>query len=154
MDFRKGRSSFLVISALEALAILVALKLRFGDQPETDDTRVLSVPSITDNRDNGAVLNKLMSTRFPSSAVLMELATYMKARGMRTVVEWAPRECDKEADQLANKCTDMFDPAKRMEVSSWKLSWYILPEAWEAGREAERTYQDIQQSSGLPNRSQ
>ena len=71
------------------------MTLRFGE-PESDDTRVLIVPSITDNRGNGAVLNKLVSTRFPSSAVLVELATYMKARGMRTVVEWAPRECNKE----------------------------------------------------------
>ena len=39
------------------------------------DTLVLIVPSITDNRGNGAALNKLMSTRFPSSAVLMELAS-------------------------------------------------------------------------------
>ena len=67
-----------------------------------DDTRVLVVPSSTDNRGNGAALCKLMSTRFPSSAVLMELATYMKGRGMRTIVEWALQEFHKEADQLAN----------------------------------------------------
>ena len=86
-----------MISTLEALAILVALKLRFGDHPEADDTEVLIVPSIMDSRGNGAALNKLMSTRFPSSAVLMELATYMKARGMRTVVarmQWRGRPAD------------------------------------------------------------
>ena len=56
------------------------------------------VPSVTDNRGNGAALNKLMSTRFPSSAVLMELATKMKARRLRTIVEWAPRAHNREAD--------------------------------------------------------
>ena len=69
----------LVISTLEAFAMLIALKLRFGQDPEPDDTRVLIAPSITDNRGNGAALNKLMSTRFSSSAVLMELASFMKA---------------------------------------------------------------------------
>ena len=90
--FEKGDKPTLVISTLEALAILVALKLRFGNVADTEDKRVLIVPSVTDNRGNGAALNKLMSTRFPSSAVLMELATFMKARRLRTIVEWAPRE--------------------------------------------------------------
>ena len=68
----RGFSMSLVMSTLEAFAMLVALKLRFGQDPEPDDTRVLIAPSITDNRGNGAALNKLMSTRFPSSAVLMK----------------------------------------------------------------------------------
>ena len=74
---------------LEALEILISHKLRFGDAPDSDDTKVLIVPSITDNRGNGAVLNKLMTTRFPSSALLMGMGSYMKARGMRAIVEWA-----------------------------------------------------------------
>ena len=49
--------------------MLVALKLKFGQEPDPDDMRVLIVPSITDNRGIGAALNKLMSTGFPSSAL-------------------------------------------------------------------------------------
>ena len=36
-------------------------------------------------RGNGAAQNKLMSTNFPSSAVLMELAAYRKNQGLRTI---------------------------------------------------------------------
>ena len=72
-----------MISTLEALAMLIALKLKFGQEPDPDDMRVLIVPSITDNRGNGAALNKLMSTRFPSSAVLMELAAKGMQQGSR-----------------------------------------------------------------------
>ena len=79
--FEKEDRPSIAFSTLEALAILVSLKLRFGNIADTEDKRVLIVPSVTDNRGNGAALNKLMSTRFPSSAVLMELATFMKARG-------------------------------------------------------------------------
>ena len=93
--FEKGDRPSRIISTLEAFAMLVALKLKFGQDPESNDTRVLIVPTITDNRGNGAVFNKLMTTRFPSSAVLMEMAILLKARGMRAVVEWAPRECNK-----------------------------------------------------------
>ena len=71
----KGDRHSLVISTFEALAMLVALKPKFGEKPDSDDTKVLIVPSITDNRGNSVTLNKLMSTRFPSSAVLVELGT-------------------------------------------------------------------------------
>ena len=33
-----------------------------------------------------------MTTKFPASAVLIELATYMKKMSLRTFVEWAPKE--------------------------------------------------------------
>ena len=131
----------------------VALKLKFGQDPEPDDTRVLIVTSITDNRGNGAALNKLMSTRFPSSAVLMELATYMKARGMRAIVEWSPHECNKDADLLANGITDRFHPERRMLVSAQSLVWNILPKALEAGRQAEQAYAHLKETHGLPVRT-
>ena len=101
-------------------------------------------------REFARVVNKLK--RFPSSAALMELASYMRAKEMRTVVEWALREFNKEADQLANGVSDAFDPAKRLHVSALSLSWNILPEALEAGREAERAFQIKKGSYGLPNR--
>ena len=78
--FDKGNRPSLAMSTLGAFAMLVALKLKFGHDLEPDDTLVLIAPSVTDNRGNGAALNKFMSTRFPSSAVLMELASFLKAR--------------------------------------------------------------------------
>ena len=152
--FEKGNRPSLVISTLEAFAMLVALKLRFGQDPEPDDTRVLIAPSITDNRGNGAALNKLMSTRLPFLAVLMELASFMKSRGMRAVVEWAPRECFREADLLANGITDLFDPDRRLPVSAQTLVWNVLPEALSVGREAEQAFRRMKETHGLPNRAQ
>ena len=152
--FEKGNRPSLIISTLEALALLVALKLKlkFGQEPDPDEMRVLIVPSITD-RGNGAALNKLMSMRFPSSAVLMELASFMKYRGMRAIVEWAPRECNREADMLTNGDTSLFDPERRIHVAAGTLVWNVLPEALRAGREAEETYKRLKETHGLPNRS-
>ena len=65
---------------------------------------------------------------------------------MRTVVEWAPRECNKEADLLANGSTELFDPAKRPGSR--------CGEALVAGREAERSFQEMKQTVGLPCRSE
>ena len=40
----------------------------------------------------------------------MELAACMKDRGLRAIVDWAPREFSREADSLANGITDSFNP--------------------------------------------
>ena len=54
--FEKGNRPSLIISTLEALALLVALKIKFGQEPDPNEMRVLIVPSFTDNRGNGAAL--------------------------------------------------------------------------------------------------
>ena len=138
--YEKGNNPSLVISTIEALAIVVALKLKYGDGGQAESKKIMVVPSVTDNRGNGAVLNKMMSTKFPSSAVLMELAVYMKRRRIRTIVAWAPREFNRESDNLANGITEGFNPAMEMKIRPEELTWEILPEALEAGREAERAY--------------
>ena len=110
--------------------------------------------SITDNRGNGAALNKLMSTRLPSSAVLVELASFMKARRIRAIVEWAPREYNREADLLANGIHNLFDPERRMPVSAQSLVCNVLPEALMAGREAEQAFKRTKENHGLPIHNQ
>ena len=113
--FARHRKPALIISTLESLVVFVALKLLYGETPRERHTRVQIVP---DNRGNGALLNKLMSTKFPASAVLMELASYMR----RMSLEWAPREGNKEADKLANCNAEDFDPSLRIDVSASTLS--------------------------------
>ena len=91
LGFRHGSVTnrpSLVISTLEALAALISLKLFFGDEPKQERTKVQVVPTWTHNRGNGSALNKLMSTKFTSSAVVMELSCYLKrmsANGLRVL---------------------------------------------------------------------
>ena len=77
----------------------------------------------------------------------------MKHRGMRAIVEWAPRECNREADMLANGDSSLFDPERRIPVAAGILVWNVLPEALKAGRDAEETYKRLKETHGLPNRS-
>ena len=57
----RGNKPSLLISTLEALAVLTAMKLYCGDAPGDNPKSVTLVPTFTDNRGNGAALNKLMS---------------------------------------------------------------------------------------------
>ena len=78
----------------------------------------------------------------------------MKAMETRSVVEWAPRECNREADLLANGVTDLVDPERRLPVSAQTLAWRVLPEALSVGREAEQAFRQMKETHGLPNRAQ
>ena len=53
----------------------------------------------------------------------MELACHVKKKSIRAIVEWAPREENKEADSLANGERGEFDPALRMPVDAANLRW-------------------------------
>ena len=50
--YERGNRPSLVISTLEALAVLFSLKLFFGDEPKKGRTKVQVVPTWTDNRGN------------------------------------------------------------------------------------------------------
>ena len=135
--FERGQKPARVISTIEALAVLMGLKLFYGDEAQVAHARIQMIPSFTDNRGNGSALNKLMSNKYPSSAVVMELACYLKRMGIKAVVDWAPRTANYEADELADGNTSRFDHAKRLFFKASDVWWDILPEALQRGREME-----------------
>ena len=73
------------------------------------------VPTWTDKRGNGSALHKLMSTKFLSSALVLELSCYLKRMSAKASVEWAPRTANYEADSLVNGETYGLDPSRRIE---------------------------------------
>ena len=92
--FVRGRKPSQIISTLEALAVLLSMKLaKQGNHPSHTD--------------------KLMTTRYPSSALVMELAADVKKNRVKATVEWTPREFNREADALANGDSSQFSPERR-----------------------------------------
>ena len=88
----KSDKPSLMISTLEASSVAIGLKLFFGDRLQPHRTKIPVMPTWTDNRGKGAALNKLLSTRFPASAVLMELPCRPQRMSIEALVEGAPRE--------------------------------------------------------------
>ena len=150
--FEKGSRPALVIGTLEVLAALVALQLFKGEDPPQRKTRVLVVPTWTDNRGNGAASSRHVHT-FPSSALLMELASYMKRMALKVLVEWSHRTGNADADALANGDFSAFDISLRIPVDHRSLNWDILPRALEMGRLAERDSREAGTSGPPPKRS-
>ena len=73
----KGDRASRVIAMLESLAVLLALKAFYSSDRDRGRRKVRLQPTWTDNRGNGAALNKLMSTQFP-----IKLAVRCKRSGI------------------------------------------------------------------------
>ena len=110
------------------------------------------MPIWTDNRENGSALNKLLSTKFPGSAVVMELAAYLKKSSMKAAVQWAPRTVNQEADSLAKGDHSRFNPALRRVTRPAVIEWLVLPWALEMGRRAEVEHKRFKASGFDPGR--
>ena len=97
----------------------------------------------TDNRGGGSALNKLMTSSYPASAVLMEMSALLKHRGLQASVQWAPRAANREADRLANGFTQDFNPDCECVIDLATVPWILLPRALDEGRQAEQAYQNF-----------
>ena len=76
------------LATLGALGLLLAL-LAFGPGESLDNTALKAqVPAFMDNKENGYVINKLMTTCFPLCAIVMESAAQAEMRGVRMEAEW------------------------------------------------------------------
>ena len=132
--FQKEGQAYRVIASLECLGLLLAL-LAFGPGQELKHTRMtVQVPAFTDNRGNGYVVNKLMTTLFPLCATVMELAAQAELRKVRVEAEWTPRERNQEADDLSNLRTSNFDPSKEVKMELEGQSWLVLPALLQSGQ--------------------
>ena len=121
--FVKGGSPKRVIAALELLATLLAVKI-WTKKGQAGVTAMMK--AYTDNRGNSFALKKGMSTRFPLTLLLMELAEEMREKDLRVDLEWISRDRNTEADDLSNGNWAAFDEKMRVEVEAEKVEWKVL----------------------------
>jgi hypothetical protein len=123
--FVKGDGK-LTISASELLGSLVATSLFTKEGPPTK--ALVKLRGGTDNKGNSYIVQKLLTTKWPGAAVLMQLSELLMRRGIWLELEWVPREQNVEADQLTNWNFDGFDPELRMPVDISEAQFPLLHE--------------------------
>lgn len=137
--YAKGEP-FRTIAASELLAVTIAVMVfRPGAKWAGAEGR-LSITGFTDNASNAFLIDKFLSTKFPSSLVLMELAYQLYKMGASLQLHWIPREQNEDADDLSKGKFDNFDPKKRIEVEVEALLLEVIPAMAEA---AERLDEEI-----------
>ena len=91
-----------VIAALELLATLVGVRLWVPDGDAKKTSRV-AIRGYTDNQSNEALLKKAMTTKFPPTLILMELAGELSAKNCELQLQWVRRDLNRLADDLTNE---------------------------------------------------
>jgi hypothetical protein len=116
-----------VIAALELWVTLVAFMLFNKPRTGADQERIsVLLPASTDNKGNGHMLDKLMTTAFPSCAVLMELAVQLHKSGCILDLAWLPREENVEADELSNGDTHRFAAEMEIKIDPAELETHFI----------------------------
>jgi hypothetical protein len=128
-----------VIAALELLATLIAF-IVFSPDWERNEADMIFVTGLTDNKRNSFVLNKLLSTKFPLTILLIELSEQLRTRDSVLNLAWVPRGENQEADDLTNEDFSKFSSNLRIEVNPAEIKWIVLPEIMKSSQEL---YSDI-----------
>jgi len=124
--FCRQRNPKRVIAALELLATLVAVMV-FQDSLPRSSMGWCCCSGATDNKGNSFSVSKLMSTKFPTTLLLMELSEQLRSRSLELHLNWIPRGQNEPADDLSNMCFTRFSPDRRIELVGEDLKFLVLP---------------------------
>jgi len=111
----RGANASATISASELLATKLSVPLFAPRGPLRQG--VVKLTGGTDNQGNTYIVQKMLTTKMPVAAVLMQLATDLHQAGLWLELNWLPREENTEADALTNGDFSGFDPQLRVPVS-------------------------------------
>ena len=128
-----------VIAALELLATLIGVRL-WVPEGQTKQTTRVAIKGYTDNQSNESLLKKFMTSKFPSTLILMELAEELTAKRCELKLHWLRRDEHQLADDLTNEKFDSFDKEFRVPLKGVDIQWRILDKLTES---AEGFYQEL-----------
>ena len=132
--FSRVGEAFRLMASLELLATLCAVVLLPLTRKDAEVRGTIALTAGTDNKGNGHLLSKLLTTKWPLAAVLIELVHQCDARGLDFTLQWRGRDNNVEAaDALSNFVFDGFDPRKRVDAESVLSSFTLLPRLLELG---------------------
>ena len=133
--FEKGHGSRTIASS-EMLATLVGIHLfcdkDTGHELTNGFTRCSGITALTDNLGNSYVTKKLMTTKMPLSAVLMQLTTTLARKGLWLDLTWCPREENVLADELTNEDFTHFSEELRMPLTWGQVPTDVMAKLLEA----------------------
>jgi hypothetical protein len=135
--FSKHHDPKRVIATLELLGTLLCLML-FKDRISEGHTGSISIAGGTDN--NTFAMSKLMSTKWPLTVLLIEMAEFLRQSSIQLHLRWVPRESNTEADDLTNGKFDAFNKDLRVHVIGADLPWLVLPRIM---KQSQRLYEEV-----------
>ena len=128
------------IASLEMLATLCCIKLFSNGRTGLPATGCCLTGS-TDNQGNTFILNKLMTTKFPSLLLLLELSETLRVMKTSLNLRWRKRDENIEADQLTNLDFSSFKESLRIPIRPGEMEWLVFDKLQAP---AEELYHELQ----------
>ena len=123
--FFRGKNPKRVIAALELLATLVALRLWLKGGGASAE---IYVEAFTDDRGNSFILRKGLSTKFPVTLLVIEVAETLRRYDAYATLTWVRRDGNELADALTNEDFSAFEPQRRELVGENHFQWFVMDE--------------------------
>eukprot|EP00435_Cladocopium_sp_Y103_P043344 s193_g12.t1 len=114
-----------VIATLELLATLAAVQL-WMPQGDSHVNATCWLRGKTDNLGNTFAVSKWMSTKFPVTIFVMELAETLRLGKCSLMLDWLKRDDNQLADDLTNLKFDKFDAGARVRWKPHEQKWQVL----------------------------
>ena len=92
-------------------------------------------------------MKKAMTTKYPSSLVLLELAEELAAKKCDLSLTWIRRDLNQLADDLTNEKFDMFDPEFRVPLKGEDMRWRVLDKLLSC---ADNFYSELKKRKAAP----
>jgi hypothetical protein len=128
-----------IVAALEMLATIVAIII-FSPHWQRDRMGWCCLSGGTDNQTNTYAVAKLMSTKFPSTILLMELSEQLRSSSLELHLSWVPRDTNVPADDLTNCIFTRFDTTKRVNIVGSQIPFLVLPDLM---KDSQRLFEQI-----------
>ena len=126
------------IASLELLGTLVSTMLLLDGEEDVSDNiprGTLSAGALTDNLGNRFSVAKLLSTKWPLTAFVVELACQLEHKNVLLDMAWVPRAQNAEADAITNGDTHWLSPKNRVTAEMDRLPFLMLHELLAKGEE-------------------
>ena len=133
---------FRTISSSELLAVTVAIMAFAPGAKWRNGSGRVAITGFTDNLSNAYLIDRFLTTKFPASLVLMELAKQLDFYNLDLDLAWIPREQNEPLDDLSKGRYEKFDLAKKMEISFSELNFLVLKDMLDAAMAMDKEIQE------------
>ena len=130
--FSRGKNPKRVIAALELLATLLALKLWLRG---AGDSAEICAEAFTDNRGNAFILRKGLSTKYPVTLLVIEIAETLRRYDSFATLTWVLRDGNELADALTNEDFSSFELQRREAIGEEHFQWFVMDELLKGSKE-------------------
>ena len=101
---------------------------------QAKQTSRVAVKGYTDNQSNESLLKKFITSKFPSTLILMELAEELTAKRCELKLQWLRRDANQLADDFMNENFNAFDMDLQISLKGEDMKWRILDKLMAGGR--------------------